>query len=122
MSTVRCRFPLTPKKGRRTRSASKAVQAARTKEPSRAARMLALAYRVERLLEAGQIESYAEAARALGLTRARLSQVMSLLLLAPEVQERLLAGEVHGTERSLRCAVREADWGSQLALCGTPSE
>ena len=113
MSTVRCRFPLTPRKGRRTRSATKSVQPS-TKQPSRAARMLALAYRIERLVETGQIESYAETARALGLTRARLSQVMSVLLLAPEVQERLLAGEVHRTERSLRCVVVKAHWKEQV--------
>ena len=46
--------------------------------PSRAARMLALAHHVERLIEAGELTGYADAARGLGLTRARLTQVMNL--------------------------------------------
>ena len=83
---------------------------------SRAARMFALAHHVERLVEAGELAGYAEAARALGLTRARLTQVMNLLLLAPEIQERVLAGELRGTERSLRRAALESDWDSQLAI------
>lgn len=81
--------------------------------PSPAARTLALAHHVERLVEAGEIDSYAEAARALGLTRARLTQVMNLLLLAPEVQERVLTGELRATERALRGVVGEAEWGRQ---------
>lgn len=72
--------------------------------------MLALAHYVERLVEAGEIESYAEAARVLGLTRARLTQVMGLVLLAPEVQERVLMGELRTTERELRGVVNEVEW------------
>lgn len=40
------------------------------------ARLLALAYAVEAAVEDGRFRSVAEVARALGLTRARLSQVM----------------------------------------------
>ena len=45
-----------------------------------------LALHVEWLIEDGELEDYADAARALGLTRARLTQVMNLLLLAPKIQ------------------------------------
>ena len=83
---------------------------------SRAARQLALAYHVEREIEAGAIPDYSVAAQALGVTRARLTQVMKLLLLSPEVQERVLRGEV-STERRLRAAVGEPNWANQLALC-----
>ena len=83
--------------------------------PSPAARMLALAHHVERLVDDRTIESYADAARALGLTRARLTQVMKLLLLAPEIQERLVTGELRATERALRGVVREAEWRRQLS-------
>ena len=89
------------------------TKAAATHSGTRAARMLALAHHIERLVEAGELEGYAEAARALGLTRARLTQVMSLLLLAPDVQERILAGELRGTERRLRGVVREPHWTEQ---------
>ncbi|MFT7486633.1 MAG: hypothetical protein ACI9F9_002489, partial [Candidatus Paceibacteria bacterium] len=80
---------------------------------SRAARMLALAHHVERLIETGELTGYSEAARDLGLTRARLTQVMSLLLLAPEVQGSLLMGGLLTSERGLRVAVRESEWELQ---------
>ena len=83
---------------------------------SRAARMLALAHHVERLVEAGELAGYADAARALGVTRARLTQVMNLLLLAPEIQEQMLVGEVGATERELRRIVREPAWARQVGL------
>ena len=84
--------------------------------PSPAARMLALAHHVERSIDDGTIESYADAARALGLTRARLTQVMKLLLLSPEIQERLLTGEMRASERKLRRILAKASWVSQRAV------
>jgi len=82
-------------------------------QAARGAQMLAMAHQVERLVESGEVASYAHAARALGLTRARLTQVMNLLLLSPAVQDRVLAGEIGTTERSLRCLVGEPDWAAQ---------
>ena len=43
---------------------------------SQEARLLALAYAIEAAVEDGRFRSVAEVARALGLSRARLSQVM----------------------------------------------
>ena len=60
-------------------------------EPSRPALMLALAYRIERAIEEGEVRDQAEAARRLGVTRARLSQVQDLALFAPGIQEAFLA-------------------------------
>jgi hypothetical protein len=45
----------------------------------RVSRLLALAHRLDRLLRAGVVKDYAEAARLGHVTRARISQVMSLL-------------------------------------------
>jgi hypothetical protein len=56
----------------------------------RIARMLALAWHVEGLVRAGTIPSYAAAARLGHVSRARLSQILSLLNLAPDLQEHLL--------------------------------
>jgi hypothetical protein len=53
--------------------------------------------------------------RALALTRARLTQVMKLLLLAPEIQERVLTGELCATGRALRGVMGEANWQKQRA-------
>ena len=119
-TTVRCELSV----GRRrapavspTSGPAEEPRVKRTPAPSRAAQMLALAHHVERLVDAGEITGYAEAARALGLTRARLTQVMNLLLLGPELQERVATGEVATTERSLRAVVGEANWQEQLDLC-----
>ena len=56
------------------------------------ARMLALAYAVEAAVEGDQYRSAAEVARALGLSRARLSQVMRRRWGEVGEQERVLTG------------------------------
>jgi hypothetical protein len=56
----------------------------------RVSRLLALAHRLERLLRTGVVKDYAAAARLGHVTRARISQVMSLLYLAPDIQEQIL--------------------------------
>jgi hypothetical protein len=56
----------------------------------RIARLLALAWHVEALVRSGTISSFAAAARLGHVSRARLSQIMSLLNLAPDLQEQLL--------------------------------
>jgi len=81
----------------------------------RLARMLALAHRVEQLVEGGEVESYRVVARALGITPARMTQVMDMLRLSPAVQERVLFADRDVTARGVRCAVREAEWAGQEA-------
>jgi len=56
----------------------------------RIARLLALAWHIDGLVRSGRLASYATAARLGHVSRARLSQIMSLLNLAPDLQERLL--------------------------------
>ena len=56
----------------------------------RVSRLLALAHRLERLLRTGVVKDYTDAARLGHVTRARISQVMSLLYLAPDIQEQVL--------------------------------
>ncbi len=80
-----------------------------TRPVSRAARMLALAHYVERLVEEGSVKSYAEAARKLSVTRARMSQVLNLLNLSPRVQEALLVGDLHLSERRIRALAAKAE-------------
>ena len=56
------------------------------------ARRLALAYFVERCVDSGIIASYSEATAKLGITRARMSQILGLRLIPVEEPERLLSG------------------------------
>ncbi len=86
------------------------VETRSTPPVSRAARMLALAHYVERLVEEGAVASYADAARQLGVTRARMSQILNLLNLPPRVQEALLLGELHLSERRIRALGARAEW------------
>jgi hypothetical protein len=56
----------------------------------RVARWMALALRCEHLLREGHVASYAELARLGHVTHARISQIMNLLNLAPDIQEAIL--------------------------------
>ena len=124
MSGIKVRGKLRRGRGRRATAPSVSRQRPAQAAPghpenrpsvSRAARMLALAHHIERLIDAGELVGYAEAARALGLTRARLTQVMKLLLLSPEIQQLVLLGKLPATERSLRHVVAEMEWPRQIA-------
>jgi hypothetical protein len=78
--------------------------------------MIAMAHHVEALVEEGRLPDYAAAARVLGITRARMTQVMNLLLLAPRIQDGLLLGTLEVPERRLRLALRSADWEAQRSV------
>ena len=54
------------------------------------ARLMALAICFDGLLREGAVESYAEIGRLGHVTRARVSQIMNLLNLAPDIQEEIL--------------------------------
>jgi hypothetical protein len=56
----------------------------------RVAKLLALAIRFERLVKRGDIQDYADLARLGYVTRARITQIMNLLNLAPDIQEDIL--------------------------------
>src|SRR5436190_21045272 len=81
-------------RGRKGRKVLKLGEAAVAPVPRgrvpRVARLLALAHRFEKLIRDGDVRDYADLARLGHVTRARLSQIMDLLLLAPELQEPLL--------------------------------
>ena len=56
----------------------------------RISRLMALAIRFDRLIKDGEIEDQADLARLGSVSRARVTQIMNLLLLAPDIQEALL--------------------------------
>lgn len=82
-------------------------------------RLMALAIRMQQLLREGIARNYADLARLGGVTRARLTQIMNLLLLAPDIQEELLylprttEGRHKITEQDLRPIAAIADWQKQ---------
>ncbi len=112
---VRCKFSV----GRSSRSVHAAAPVLEAPEPpapkgpSRPARMLALAHHIERLIDAGELKDYVDAASAMGVTRARLTQLANLLLLAPEIQEHVLLDEHPIQTRVVRRAAALAIWSEQ---------
>ena len=88
----------------------------------RVARHLALAHEIERRVRAGELDDLAHAARVFGLTRARVTQLSNLTLLAPAIQAEILAlppvtvGRDPITERSLRPIAAEPVWERQIAV------
>ena len=56
----------------------------------RVGRLMALALRCEGLLRSGVLENQTEIARLGHVTRARVSQILNLLNLAPDIQEAIL--------------------------------
>lgn len=117
MSTPRviCKFPVSAARRANSAQSSDSSVSSNLGPPSasKAARVLALAHRIEELVETGVVDDYASVARSLGLTRARLTQVMGLTLLAPSIQEKLLLGGLRTTERALRPVHALAHWDEQ---------
>lgn len=87
----------------------------------RVARMLALAHHWKGLIRSGVVKDQAALAALVGVTRARVTQVMGLLYLAPDIQDALLdrpsphpgGGGIH--ERHLRAIAEEPLWQVQRA-------
>jgi len=84
----------------------------------RIARLMALAIRFDRLLRAEEFRDYAELARLGRVTRARMTQIMKLLDLAPDIQEQILfLPNLKGlNERNLRPIVSRIDWNEQRRM------
>lgn len=87
----------------------------------RAARLMALALHFDRLLRAGGVTNRAELARLGGVTRARVTQVLGLLHLAPDLQAAVLnlprvrSGRDPVTLRHLLPVTAVLNWDEQRA-------
>lgn len=87
----------------------------------RITRLMALAIRFDQLIRDGVVTDQAELARLGHVTRARMTQILNLLHLAPAIQEAILflprveQGRDPITERELRTIVAIADWEEQVS-------
>ena len=85
----------------------------------RVAKLLALAVRFEKLVKRGDIQDYADLARLGYVTRARITQIMNLLNLAPDIQEDILflpntmKGRDPILEKDLRPVAAVPHWSRQ---------
>ena len=85
----------------------------------RIARLMALAIKFQDMVDRGEVRDYADLAQLGYVSRARITQIMNLLLLAPDIQERLLDGVLRQSvtaERHLRPVLRSLDWEAQRSL------
>jgi len=84
----------------------------------RIARLLALAIRFEELLRNKTMRDHAELARLGRVTRARVTQIMKLRYLAPDIQEQILflSNSKGLNERNLRPVVSRINWEEQRHL------
>jgi hypothetical protein len=60
----------------------------------RISRLLALALKMEQMLEEGKVKKYSELAQLGQVSTARITQIMNLLHLAPDIQEQILSPEI----------------------------
>ena len=83
---------------------------------------MALAIHLEGQLHQGELRDYAQIARLGQVSRARISQIMSLLNLAPDIQEAILLLPPVGRGRDpirepvLRPIAAEPDWSKQRRM------
>lgn len=112
-------------RGRRGKQAAPAEAAAKLAgRVPRVSRLMALAIKFDQLIRDGAVADQAELARLGHVSRARLSQIMNLLSLAPDIQEGLLflpptvRGRDAVAETDLRPIAAEPAWGRQRGMWG----
>lgn len=85
----------------------------------RISKLMALAIRFDQLIQDGVVANQSELARLAHVTQPRMTQIMNLLNLAPNIQEEILhlpevkQGRDPVTERDLRALIRHALWSHQ---------
>jgi hypothetical protein len=90
----------------------------------RITRLMALAIKFQDMVDRGEVRDYADLARLGYVTRARITQIMNLLNLAPRIQEDILVkGRLSGragaaTERQIRSVAKFVLWEDQTRAWG----
>ena len=124
--TLTCPVPLQRRRRRQRRDGSPGSESAPPPLPPgrvpRVARLMALAIRFDLLLREGVVADYTALARLGHVSRARVTQIMNLLCLAPDLQEALLflphsqRGRDPIILRDLQPIAAELDWRAQRRL------
>ena len=101
---------------RRDAARTTRVTQAQSGRTPRIAKLVALASRMQSMLDSGQVNSFQQLAELGRISQPRMTQIMSLLNLAPDIQEELLylpevmQGKAAIHERLLRPLTAEIDW------------
>jgi hypothetical protein len=85
-------------------------------------RLMALAIRMQELVDRGEVADYADLARLAHVSRTRITQIMNLTLLAPDILEAILflsatdGGRAPIGERQARPICGVPDWQKQRRM------
>lgn len=124
-SKLEVRFTLAPRRathGSRQGAGQQQDQQTSPGRVPRVSRLLALAMRFQDMIDRGEVRDFADLARLGYVTRARITQIMDLTLLAPDIQEEILflpptvAGADRVKERDLRPIAAVALWPRQRKM------
>jgi hypothetical protein len=87
----------------------------------RITRLMALAIKFQEMIDRGEVKDYADLARLGLVTRARITQIMNLLNLAPQIQDAFLLANGRSndcarvSEHDLRAVTRAVVWQDQIS-------
>ena len=107
---------------RRDAAKVKRVALAQSGRTPRFSKLVALASRMQSMIESRQVDSFQQLAELGRISQPRMTQIMSSLNLAPDIQEELLylpeviQGKAAIHERLLRPLTREMDWRVQRRM------
>ena len=109
---------------RRNAARAARVTLAQSGRIPRIAKLVALASHMQSMIESGEVVSFQQLAELGRISQPRMPQIMSLLNLAPDIQEELLYlpevmhGKAQIHERLLRPLTTEIDWRVQRRMGG----
>ena len=124
MTKLKLKLKLQPSPIRNRSKAAPTKQSVETYQGKvpRISRLMALAIEMDALLRAGEVQDLAELAKLGHVTQPRVSQILNLTLLAPDIQEKLLnlppivQGKSTIHEKMLRPVAAEVDWDVQREM------
>jgi hypothetical protein len=120
--TLQVVITVTPPKGRHGGQRRKTEHGAPSPPRiARISRLMALAVKFQDMVDRGEVRDYADLARLGFVSRARITQIMNLLNLAPDIQEELLTSSTLPSnegipERVLRRVTAVVGWNQQRSL------
>ncbi len=117
MITVTTKLDIRRERAGRKRFSEKppVVESVPSNRIPRISRLMALAIRFQRMLRDGTVRDQNELARLARVTQPRMTQILNLNFLAPDIQEAILFLDGNSTvsEKSMRPVTVEASWVMQ---------
>lgn len=127
-STLDVEITIDPRKHRHPRRRRDSEAPAVPRVP-RITRLIALAIKFQDMVDGSEVHDYADLARLGYVSRARITQIMNLLNLAPDIQEDILlmprpGGACHSSvvERQIRTLTSMVVWADQRRAWQTCTE